>query len=96
MALEQLINNAVKYTNSGTIKIVCSEGQLKIQDSGIGILPEDLPRLFDHGFTGFNGRANEKSSGLGLYLTKLILDKLDFQIKVSSEIDKGTEIYILK
>jgi len=66
-------------------------------DTGIGILPEDIPRLFEHGFTGFNVHLNQqKSTGLGLYLSKMIFDKLDFKIKVNSELGQGTEIVIRK
>ncbi|MDR2977717.1 MAG: sensor histidine kinase [Streptococcaceae bacterium] len=96
LALEQLINNAVKYTKTGGLAFKFEKNSMTLTDTGIGILPEDLPRLFDHGFTGFNGRSNQKSTGLGLYLAKLILDKLDFTISVTSEIDKGTKILIQK
>lgn len=96
LALEQLVNNAVKYTKSGVISFKLEKNTLTLTDTGIGILAEDLPRLFDHGFTGFNGRANQKSTGLGLYLTKLILDKLELQISMTSEIDVGTQVLIQK
>lgn len=96
IALEQLLNNAVKYTKSGGIIIEIEEGQLTIRDSGIGILPEDVPRLFEHGFTGYNGRIQKKSTGLGLYLSKLILDKLEFKIEIVSEIGKGTCVSLRK
>lgn len=95
LGLEQLISNAVKYTNSGQISIEMTAEKLVLTDTGIGILPEDLPRLFEHGFTGFNGReAQQKSSGLGLYLTKLIFDKLNLSISVTSKVGIGTTITI--
>jgi signal transduction histidine kinase len=96
LAVEQLLNNAVKYTKEGGILIKIKTGELIIQDSGIGILKEDLPRLFEHGFTGYNGRIQQKSTGLGLYLSKLILDKLEFEISINSEIGNGTSVTITK
>ncbi|MGO3489435.1 MAG: sensor histidine kinase, partial [Leuconostoc carnosum] len=89
VALEQVINNAVKYTDRGRVTITLSDQGIKISDTGIGILAEDIPRLFAHGFTGYNGRLDKKASGLGLYLAKLILDKLDFQIEVTSQVGVG-------
>ncbi|CAM3214877.1 sensor histidine kinase [Leuconostoc rapi] len=94
VAVEQLINNAVKYTESGGVRIEITDQQLRMTDSGIGILASDLPRLFSHGFTGYNGRLDKKSSGLGLYLTKLVLDKLACNIIVTSKIDVGTTAVI--
>ena len=96
LAIEQLINNAVKYTKKGGISITFAPGKLVIQDTGIGILAEDLPRLFEHGFTGYNGRIQQKASGLGLYLTKLILDRLEFEVSVTSELAKGTCVTVRK
>lgn len=93
VAIEQLINNAVKYTKKGSVRIILDQGIL-ISDTGIGILAEDIPRIFDHGFTGFNGRKMEKSTGLGLYLTKDILKQLNFDITISSQIDQGTDVSI--
>lgn len=89
--LEQLLSNAVKYTEKGGIAIsVTSDKKLIIADTGIGIAEEDLPRIFEKGFTGYNGRSDKKSTGLGLYLCKLTADKLSHKIEVSSEIGKGT------
>lgn len=95
VALEQLINNAVKYTKTGGVTIKF-DNNILISDTGIGILAEDLPRLFEHGFTGYNGRKNQKSTGLGLYLTKGILDKLDFKISINSQVEQGTDVLIEK
>lgn len=89
--LEQLLSNAVKYTEKGGIAIsVTSDKKLIVADTGIGIAEEDLPRIFEKGFTGYNGRSDKKSTGLGLYLCKLTADKLSHKIEVSSEIGKGT------
>lgn len=96
LAIEQLLNNAIKYTNEGSLTISIKEDRIVLSDTGIGILPEDLPRIFEHGFTGYNGRGHYKASGLGLYLTKLILDRLDFGIKISSELGVGTAVEVEK
>ena len=95
VALEQIINNAVKYTKTGGVTIKFDES-ITIADTGIGILPEDLPRLFEHGFTGYNGRHHQKSTGLGLYLTKEILDKLELTVTMTSQVEQGTEVKIKK
>ena len=95
VALEQIINNAVKYTKTGGVRIKFDES-ITIADTGIGILPEDLPRLFEHGFTGYNGRHHQKSTGLGLYLTKEILDKLELTVTMTSQVEQGTEVQIKK
>ena len=66
--IEQVISNALKYTPKGTISIYMEEPKiLCIKDSGIGIAPEDLPRIFEKGYTGYNGRVDKKASGIGLY-----------------------------
>ena len=65
-----------------------------IEDNGIGISPEDIPRIFDKGFTGYNGRADKKATGLGLYLCKNILDKLSHKISIESEIGVGTKVIL--
>ncbi|WP_285007577.1 sensor histidine kinase [Lactococcus formosensis] len=96
LAIEQLLNNAIKYTDEGSLTISIEEDKIVLSDTGIGILPEDLPRIFEHGFTGYNGRGHYKASGLGLYLTKLILDRLDFSIKISSELGVGTSVEVEK
>ncbi len=96
--IEQLLSNAIKYTSSGEIAItaqverktdeICT--RIQIQDTGIGIYAEDLPRIFDRAFTGYNGRLDKKASGLGLYLCNKILEKLKHQINISSEPGVGT------
>ena len=94
-AFEQILGNSVKYSSSGgEITIETSENKLVIEDKGIGIKEEDLPRIFEKGFTGFNGRYEKKSSGLGLYLCKKTLDKLGHHIEISSTVGKGTRVEI--
>ena len=89
--LEQLLSNAVKYTAAGTIRITVSEELvLTVADTGIGIAPEDLPRIFEKGFTGRNGREENRSTGLGLYLCSLAAKKLGIGIKAESEVGRGT------
>ena len=94
-AFEQILGNSVKYSGTGgEITIETCENRLVIEDKGIGIKEEDLPRIFEKGFTGFNGRYEKKSSGLGLYLCKKILDKLGHHIEISSKVGEGTRIEI--
>lgn len=94
-AFEQILGNSVKYSSSGgEITIETYENKLVIEDNGIGIKEEDLPRIFEKGFTGFNGRYEKKSSGLGLYLCKKTLDKLGHHIEISSKVGEGTRIEI--
>lgn len=93
--IEQLLSNALKYTREGSIKIYMQEENvLCIEDTGIGIAPEDLPRIFEKGYTGENGRIDSKASGLGLYLCKRICDNLSVGISAESEPDRGTVIYL--
>ena len=94
-AFEQILGNSVKYSSAGgEITIETCENKLVIEDKGIGIKEEDLPRIFEKGFTGFNGRYEKKSSGLGLYLCKKTLDKLGHRIEISSKVGEGTRIEI--
>ena len=92
--LEQLLSNALKYTYSGSITIKMEEDQIWIQDTGIGIESEDLPRVFEKGFTGYNGRTDKRASGIGLYLCKRICGNLGHSIKAESVVGKGTTIKI--
>ncbi len=93
--IEQVLSNALKYTKSGSITISLSEEKkLSVRDTGIGIAPNDLPRIFEKGYTGFNGRSNKKASGIGLYLCKRICTNLGYAITAESEIDKGTVITV--
>ena len=94
-AIEQVISNAIKYTKDGNISIDSeNETTLVIRDTGIGIAPEDLPRICEKGFTGYNGRSDKRASGIGLYLTKQILMKLGHDISFESEVGKGTIVRI--
>ncbi len=87
--LEQLLSNAIKYTPSGSVTIEVRKQQVFITDTGIGIAPEDLPRIFEKGFTGYNGRADKKSTGLGLYLCRQAADMLGHRLWASSEPGRG-------
>lgn len=93
--LEQLLSNALKYTPSGSVAISLSgPDTLCIRDTGLGIAPEDLPRVFERGFTGSNGRQDHRATGLGLYLSKRILDALNLGIRVESRPGCGTAVYL--
>jgi signal transduction histidine kinase len=91
-AIEQIISNSVKYTEKGKVNIHIAPDLIQISDTGIGILKEDLPRLFDHGFTGYNGHRDKKATGLGFFLAKEVADRLSLRIDIASEIDKGTTV----
>lgn len=93
--LEQVIFNAIKYTEDGTISIAFSENQLTIQDTGMGIRAEDLPRVFEKGYTGMNGREQQRASGLGLYLSQEAAGKLGCHLYIESQVKKGTKVTIV-
>lgn len=88
--IEQLLSNALKYTEKGGIRILAEGRSLVIEDSGAGIAPEDLPRLGERGFTGYNGRAEHGSTGLGLYLCRRICGLLGHGLRFESELGRGT------
>ena len=90
--VEQLLSNALKYTREGSIKIYSEGKVLCIKDTGIGIAPEDLPRVFDKGYTGCNGRTDRRASGLGLYLCRRICQNLGIDISISSTVGEGTTV----
>lgn len=93
--IEQVLSNALKYTPAGSITITLeNEKTLRIRDTGIGIAPEDLPRVFENGYTGYNGRADKKASGIGLYLCKRVCSNLGHTITARSVVDVGTTIDI--
>ena len=93
--IEQIISNAVKYTSEGGVHIYMDEpGILHISDTGIGISAEDLPRIFENGYTGFNGREDKRASGIGLYLCKRIMDNLGHTISAESQPGRGTTIIL--
>lgn len=91
--IEQVLSNSLKYTGSGGITIAYDGGRLEIRDTGIGIAPEDLPRIFDKGYTGCNGRTDMKASGIGLYLCRRICRALGHTITARSD-ETGTVIVI--
>lgn len=90
--IEQIINNALKYAKGGTISILYNEKrqELKIEDNGIGINKEDIPKIFNKGYSGYNGQLNQKSSGLGLFIVQKVSDKLNQKVSVKSELGVGT------
>lgn len=93
--IEQVLSNALKYTRSGEISITLEVPKtLCIRDTGIGIAPEDLPRIFENGFAGYNGRSDKKASGIGLYLCRKICSRLNHKIIITSKVDVGTEVRI--
>lgn len=93
--VEQVISNALKYTKKGSISITMeSPDTLCIRDTGIGIRPEDLPRIFEKGYTGYNGRDDKKASGIGLYLCRRICDRLGHGILAESDGVHGTVVKI--
>ena len=93
--MEQILANALKYTSKGEISIYAEGKALVIEDTGIGISPEDLPRLGERGFTGYNGREDKKSTGLGLYLCKNICAKLGHKLIIESTPNVGTRVKLL-
>lgn len=95
IVIEQVLSNALKYTAEGTITISMeTPGLLTIRDTGIGIAPEDLPRIFEKGYTGYNGRSDKKATGIGLYLCQRICRDLGHGISAQSEVDRGTVITV--
>ena len=93
--LEQILSNSIKYTQEGSVSITLAPDKvLNISDTGIGIAPEDLPRIFEKGFTGYNGRSDKKSTGLGLYLCKKAAGRLSHKISVQSKPGAGTVVSI--
>lgn len=96
ICIEQILSNCMKYTEKGGISISFEEANqiLIITDTGIGIRSEDIPRIFECGFTGYNGRMDKKSTGIGLYLCKQIMDRLGYTIQVSSTVGVGTKFML--
>lgn len=93
--VEQVLSNALKYTREGSVSIYLEPPCiLCIRDTGIGIAPEDLPRIFEKGYTGYNGRSDKKATGLGLYLCRQICDRLKSTITAQSAPGEGTTIRI--
>lgn len=75
--------------------VVDGENKLvSIQDTGIGISQEDLPRIFEKGYTGYNGRLDKKSTGIGLYLCRTAADKLGHKLTAKSKVGEGSTFTI--
>lgn len=102
--IEQILSNALKYTKTGSISIYGADSTgnkmekevayIVIEDTGIGIRSEDIPRIFERGFTGYNGRLYKKSTGIGLYLCNQIMNRLSHTIRVESEVGRGTKVIL--
>lgn len=93
--IEQLLSNAVKYTSEGSVTIsVDDRKRLSVTDTGIGISPEDMPRIFEKGYMGYNGRLDKKSTGIGLYLCRAAADKLGHRLTAESEPGKGSRFIV--
>ncbi|MBP5184852.1 MAG: sensor histidine kinase [Lachnospiraceae bacterium] len=91
---EQVLSNALKYTREGGISIYIEDGALCVKDTGIGIDPADLPRVFERGYTGSLGREDKRASGIGLFLCKRVCDALGHSISISSKEGSGTTVKI--
>lgn len=94
LVVEQVLSNAVKYAPGGKVTVYTQGERLIIEDNGVGISPEDLPRIFEKGFTGCNGRMDKRSTGIGLYICRQICRRLGHTIAVSSEPGRGTRVTI--
>ena len=94
VVIEQILSNSLKYTNEGGVEIYMEGSDLCIKDTGIGIKNSDRLRVFERGFSGYNGRMTQQSSGLGLYLTQKISQELGHQIQIESELGQGTTVRI--
>lgn len=94
VVIEQIISNSLKYTKEGGLEIYMEGQELCIKDTGIGIKNSDVLRVFERGFSGYNGRLTQQSSGLGLYLSKKISEELGHQIRIESEVGTGTIVRI--
>lgn len=92
--IEQLLSNALKYTAEGKISIYSEGLCLFIKDTGIGIRQDDIPRVFEKGFTGYNGREDKKATGIGLYLCRRICSKIGHTISIESSVGTGTCVCI--
>lgn len=94
LLIEQILSNALKYCQGGSVSIFLDGEELVIRDTGIGIAESDLERVFERGFSGFNGRRTQQSSGLGLYLSRKIAAELGYSLKLKSKVGQGTEVRI--
>lgn len=93
--IEQLLSNAIKYTSEGSVTITVDSGKkMTVTDTGIGIAPEDLPRIFEKGYTGYNGRMDKKSTGIGLYLCRMAAERLGHKLTAVSEPGGGSSFAV--
>ncbi len=97
--IEQIISNALKYSclnqESPEISVfVESSNSIVIKDNGVGISASDLPKVFDKGYSGQNGKNMEKATGIGLYLAKKIADNINCKIEIESELGAGTSVRV--
>ena len=90
--VEQLLSNAVKYAPGGSVRVYAEGETLRVADNGIGIAPEDLPRVFERGYTGKNGRLERRSTGIGLFLCREVCRRLGHGITITSRPGEGTEV----
>ncbi len=91
---EQLLSNAVKYTQQGSVRVYVQDNALILEDTGCGIRPEDMPRVFEKGYTGYNGRLDKRASGIGLFLARRVSDALRIKLELVSAWGKGTKAVI--
>lgn len=94
LVVEQVLSNAVKYAPGGQVRIYARDTRLIVEDTGVGIAREDLPRIFERGFTGCNGRMDKRATGIGLYLCREICRRLGHTITAESEVGRGTRIIL--
>lgn len=93
--IEQLLSNAIKYTSEGSVTITVDSGKkMTVTDTGIGIALEDLPRIFEKGYTGYNGRMDKKSTGIGLYLCRMAAERLGHKLTAVSELGRGSSFTV--
>lgn len=94
LIIDQILSNSNKYTQNGTISIYIEDKNLIIKDTGIGIRKEDLPRVFEKSYTGYNGRIYKKSTGIGLNLVKTTAENLSIDVGIDSKVDVGTKVIL--
>ncbi len=95
--LNQMIGNSVKYRSESPVFLIYTEREkdgvrLTIEDNGVGILPEELSRIFEKGFTGSNGRSHKQATGMGLYLCKRLCERLEIGLSAQSQPGRGTKM----
>lgn len=91
--LEQLLDNAIKYTKEGTIHIRCEKNMISIRDEGCGIKEKDIKQIIKKGYTGETGRNSKQATGMGLYFVKEICERLHVKLSFLSR-EKGLEVVL--